>query len=134
MFLTFKKQLSYLLLSVCCMLSISIHANDGVEIGGLIIDETTSRNGQAFYEYFYEAWENPEELQVSIRIIEKLSGVFGTFIWVEVYDTQVFQQRLSIRTADIEEMAKYAVYRTEQFLYQQSRMKKEFYRLPIMMI
>jgi hypothetical protein len=90
-----------------------------VEITGLIIEQTMTRIGYDFYEYFFLLWEQPQVAQISdynIYINERASPLWGSWVWVSVNDTVVWQNLLKPRAAEVEDAAKQAIAATKQFL------------------
>lgn len=90
---------------------------DGLEIDGLIINETKTKIGQDFYEFFYNAWEPPPNVSgFSLIISERPAGSMGSWVWVSVDETIVYQNRLSPRPDEIEIAANGAVGIVSAFL------------------
>jgi len=82
----------------------------GLEIGGLVIDETRSKMGKDFFNLFYQYWEAPENAQnFMLTIEEQPVPSLGTLVTVKIDDRQVYRSRLQPRYAVIESMAKRAV-------------------------
>ncbi len=90
------------------------------EITGLIIEETMTRIGYDFYEYFFLLWEAPQGIAVkdyNILINEKASPMWGSWVRVDVGETTVWSKMLKPRSEEIEDAAKQAVEATKQYLY-----------------
>jgi len=88
-----------------------------IEIDGLIFDETKTKSGRDFYDYFYNHWEAPPGARnYSIYITEKPYRLMITQIEVKINETTVFQSFLQPRTSYIEEIAQLAVNRTRLYL------------------
>lgn len=90
-----------------------------LEITGLIIEETMTRIGYEFYEYFFLFWEAPEvEVKdYNILISEKASPIWGSWVKVNVDDTTVWSKVLRPRSEEIEDAVKQAIEATKQYLY-----------------
>lgn len=89
------------------------------EITGLIIEQTMTRIGYDFYEYFFILWEEPQLAQVgdyNIYINERASPLWGSWVWVAVNDTIVWQKVLRPRAAEVEDAAREAIEATKQYL------------------
>jgi len=66
-----------------------------LEIDGLLIDETKTKSGRDFYEYFYKDWTAPVGVKnYTIYIIEKPYRLNNTIIEIKINETLVFQQFL----------------------------------------
>jgi len=89
-----------------------------LEIDGLIIDETKTKIGRDFYDVFFTTWQRPQEIKgYTIYIYEMAHPRFGSWIWVDVDETTVYQNVLRPRYDVIEEAAQSSVIATLQFLY-----------------
>jgi curli production assembly/transport component CsgE len=88
-----------------------------LELSGLIVDETQTKIGRDFYEFFYAMWQAPEGASdFTITVTERPMPRHGTQIKVVVNDFEVMQQFLQPRADVIEETALYAVQRAYGFL------------------
>lgn len=89
------------------------------EISGLIIEETMTKIGYEFYEYFFLLWEAPEvEIKdYNIFINEKASPLWGSWVKVNIDGTTVWNRILRPRSEEIEEAVKQAIEATKQYLY-----------------
>lgn len=90
-----------------------------LEITGLIIEETMTRIGYEFYEYFFLFWEAPEvEVKdYNILISEKASPIWGSWVKVNIDDTTVWSKVIRPRSEEIEDAVKQAIEATKQYLY-----------------
>jgi len=88
------------------------------EITGLIIEETMTKIGYDFYEYFFLLWETPEvELKdYNILISERASPMWGSLVEVKIGETTVWSNMLRPRSAEIEESAQQAIEATKNYL------------------
>jgi curli production assembly/transport component CsgE len=92
-------------------------ADASLEIDGLLIDNTKTKTGTDFYEYFYRDWVAPPKARdYSIFITEKPYRLSTTMIEVYINETLVFQSFLQPRNAVIEELAGQAVAQTGMYL------------------
>lgn len=90
------------------------------EISGLIMEETMTRIGYDFYEYFFLLWEPPQEVGVkdyNIFIREMASPVWGSWVSVSVNGATVWSKVLKPRSSEVEDSAKEAIVVTQQYLY-----------------
>jgi len=88
------------------------------EITGLIIEETMTKIGYEFYEYFFLLWETPQtELKhYNIVITERASPSWGSLVEVKIGETTVWSRMLRPRSEEIEESAKQAIEATKNYL------------------
>jgi curli production assembly/transport component CsgE len=88
-----------------------------IEIDGLLFDETKTKSGRDFYDYFYSGWEAPAEAKnYSIIIQEKPYRLTTTMIEVKINETMVFQSFLQPRQEIVEMLAEQATQRTRVYL------------------
>jgi curli production assembly/transport component CsgE len=94
----------------------------------LVMDNTLSKMGQDFYEYFYEQWDPPEtDRHFTVYIEEKPSPGMGNMVMIKINYDKVFQSRLTPRRDMIEKIAQQAVSRSENYIanYQQIKQQLE---------
>ncbi len=90
--------------------SVKDSSDEGLEIDGLLINETKTKIGQDFYEFFFNFWQAPENAKdFTLFVSERPTGNSGSWIWVNVNETTVFQNRLTPKADLIEETAQSAV-------------------------
>lgn len=88
-----------------------------LEIDGLLVDETKTKSGRDFYEYFYQDWKAPETAKnYSIFITERPYRLTTTQIEIKINETMVFQSFLQPRADIVEMLAEQAVARTRLYL------------------
>lgn len=88
-----------------------------LEIDGLLIDETKTKSGKDFYDYFYNGWEAPPNAKnYSIFITEKPYRLTTTMLEIHINETLVFQSFLQPRGEYIEMLAEQAVAQTQVYL------------------
>jgi curli production assembly/transport component CsgE len=94
-----------------------VSADADIEIDGLIFDETKTKSGRDFYDYFYNHWQAPPDARnYSIYITEKPYRLMITQIEVKINENAVFQSFLQPRGDIIEQLAEQAVARTQLYL------------------
>ena len=102
--------------------------DEGLGIPGLILDETKTKQGRDFFEYFNLRWQEVEGLSYTIEIIELPDRRRGSFISVKVDENRVFMERLN--PTMVEESAQRAVRRVGGYLIQkliaQENLEQEF--------
>ncbi len=87
------------------------------EIGGMIVDETQTKIGRDFYEYFFAKWQAPHGIHdYTITVREKPMPRLGTQVTVTVNDMDAFEGFVQPRLEIIEELAAYAVQRSRSLL------------------
>ncbi len=88
-----------------------------IEIDGLLFDETKTKSGKDFYDYFYQGWEAPAKARnYSIFISEKPYRLTTTMVEIKINETLVFQSFLQPRGDIVEMLAQQAVARTKVYL------------------
>ena len=88
-----------------------------LEIDGLLFDETKTKRGRDFYDYFYSSWEAPADAaNYSIFIQEKPYRLTTTMIEIKINETIVFQSFLQPRQEIVELLAEQAVLQTQRYL------------------
>ena len=98
--------------------------DEGLEITGLVMDETKTQAGRNFFEWFNTYWREVENLQYTITIQEIPDATRGTFIFIKVNDTQVYQQRMNPNPEYVEVAARSAVGRVRLYLFKQLNAQK----------
>jgi len=89
----------------------------GLEIDGLVVDQTRTKAGQDFYDHFYRNWEAPPEASnYTITIREMPFRIRMTQVIIKINDNEVFRQVLQPRNDYIVMLADYAIARCQQFL------------------
>ncbi|MDP2713367.1 curli production assembly/transport protein CsgE [Rheinheimera sp.] len=95
------------LLLLCC--SAIVPATD-IELGGLVLDRTISRFGKDFTFYYSGYWRDmPSTDGITVVIYEQVYPQAGTFLWVEMNQTRVYQTYFGRRYNDVKQMAEQAV-------------------------
>jgi len=104
--------------------------DEGLEITGLVLDETKTKPGRDFYEYFNTYWQEVEGLYYTITVGELPDATRGSFVFVKVDDVIVYQNRLNPQPDFIEQEARRAVSGVSGYMIQQltaqQQLEKEF--------
>lgn len=88
-----------------------------IEIDGLLFDETKTKSGKDFYDYFYNGWEAPPNARnYFIFVSEKPYRLTTTMIEIKINETLVFQSFLQPRGDIVETLAEQAVAQTQLYL------------------
>ena len=88
-----------------------------LELDGMLFDETKTKSGKDFYDYFYSLWEAPPGARnFSIFITEKPYRLTTTQVEIKINETLVFQSFLQPRADIVEQLAEYAVSQTQMYL------------------
>ena len=83
----------------------------------MLFDETKTKSGRDFYDYFYGGWEAPPNASnYSIFISEKPYRLTTTLIEIKINETTVFQSFLQPRGDIVEQLARQAVAQTQMYL------------------
>jgi curli production assembly/transport component CsgE len=97
-----------------------------MEVDGLIMDETITKVGRDFYDLFYSSWSTPMNAKnFSIVIKEMVLPGLATQIVIWVNDNEVFKERVQPRYDILEQMAGYAIQKTESYLSNYEKMKSQ---------
>nr|WP_255742392.1 curli production assembly/transport protein CsgE [Belliella calami] len=97
-----------------------------LEIDGLIIDQTKTKSGREFYEYFFSVWEAPENAKnFTIFIEEKPFRLNTTLIEILINETIVFQSLLQPRGDFVENLAIESIGRTQMYLANYEELLKQ---------
>ncbi|CAM3824913.1 curli production assembly/transport protein CsgE [Rheinheimera salexigens] len=96
-----------ILLMLCC--SVAVRATD-IELGGLVLDRTISRFGKDFSFYYSGYWRDmPATEGITVVIYEQVYPQAGTFLWVEMNQTRIYQTYFGRRYNDVKQMAEQAI-------------------------
>lgn len=94
------------------------HANDDIEIDGLVIAQTKTKVGKDFHRLFMTIWTGPRGIQgYNIIIKEQISARNGNAIIIEVNDRAVFSNTIQTRSQDLEDVVKRSVNVLKDHLY-----------------
>ena len=94
-----------------------VSSDADIEIDGLLFDETKTKSGRDFYDYFYSAWAAPPGARnYSIHISEKPYRLMTTLVEIKINETTVFQSFLQPRGDIVEQLALQAVAQTQMYL------------------
>lgn len=103
--------------------AITDEETDPLEINDLIMNETVSRFGQEFYDYFSSRWQPFLGQSIAIAITERVG--FQPMLLVSVNDNMVYTKIVSPRSYDLEEASKDAIKAVKMFLIQGAKIDKE---------
>ena len=102
------------------------HRDPALELDGLVINETRTRIGQDFYDYFYTLWEAPAKIaDYTVYIEEKPIGIVGSWVSIKVNDTYIYRNRHTPRREELENSAEQAVALVRQYLLQREENDRE---------
>jgi curli production assembly/transport component CsgE len=97
-----------------------------IEIDGLLFDDTKTKSGREFYDFFYRDWQAPAEARnYSIIISERPFRLNITLIEVMINETVVFQSFLQPRTEVIESLAGQSIASTQMYLQRYEEIVRE---------
>jgi len=100
--------------------------DDALEIDGLVIDETKTKIGRDFYDLFYSLWEAPQGTKgYTIYIYERALPQSGSWVWITVNETMVYQNVLRPRYDVIEEASRMGIDATKYFLYRMNQDQRQ---------
>lgn len=97
-----------------------------LEIDGLVIDDTKTKSGRDFFDFFFRDWEAPESAKnFIIYISEKPFRLNSTLIEILINETLVYQSFLQPRIDIIEAMAFESIGTTQMYLANYEALMKE---------
>ncbi|MGY6744157.1 MAG: CsgE family curli-type amyloid fiber assembly protein [Cecembia sp.] len=97
-----------------------------LEIDGLLIDETKTKSGRDFFDFFYRDWEAPEDAKnYSIFVVERPFRANQTLIEVLINETLVYQTFLQPRLDYIEEIVGDSIAITQMYLARYEELIRE---------
>ena len=97
-----------------------------IEIDGLLVNNTKTKNGNDFYELFFRDWIAPVNARnYTIFINEKPYRVTTTMIEIKINETVVFQSFLQPRIDIIEGIAQQSIARTQVYLENYEQIVKQ---------
>ncbi|WP_397472830.1 curli production assembly/transport protein CsgE [Rheinheimera sp.] len=83
---------------------------DDIELSGMVLDRSISRFGKDFAFYYSGYWRDmPATEGVTVVIYEQVYPQSGTFLWVEMNQTRVYQTYFGRRYNDVKQMAEQAI-------------------------
>ncbi|MCH7414658.1 curli production assembly/transport protein CsgE [Belliella sp. R4-6] len=88
-----------------------------LEIDGLVIDDTKTKSGRDFFDFFFRDWEAPANAKnFIIYVSEKPFRLNSTLIEIQINETLVYQSFLQPRLDVIEAMALESIGTTQMYL------------------
>lgn len=94
-----------------------VSKDSDLEIDGLLFDETKTKSGKDFYDFFYSMWTAPPNARnFLIYITEKPYRLTTTQIEVKINEFTVFMSFLQPRADLVEQLAEQAVAQTQMYL------------------
>lgn len=91
--------------------------NDGIELTGIVTDETKTKFGKDFYDYFYFLYnDNKINANKIVKVGEELSFGRNTKIIIQVENEVILEFLARPDQEYLNEMAKSALYHTFQYL------------------
>ena len=86
-------------------------ANEEVEIGGLLLDNTKSRLGHDFYHQFSQLWRDiPNTQGVNVQIIEQMVPRAGTMLSVKLNGQSIYVTHFGRRQTPVKEQVEQAIF------------------------
>lgn len=83
---------------------------DEIELGGMVLDRTISRFGKDFFFYYTSYWRDiPSTNGITVVIHEQVFPQAGTYLWVEMDQTKIFETYFGRRQNDVKKMAERAI-------------------------
>ncbi len=96
-----------------------------IEIDNLVVDETQSKIGKDFSDFFYKYWVPPLDItNYTITISEKPLPSLGSQITIELNDMVVFQRVIQPKYDTIDQSAKDGIQTVLAYLYNYQQVKE----------
>jgi curli production assembly/transport component CsgE len=104
-----------MLKTFCLFLSLTLlppsSANDDVEIGGLLLDNTISRLGHEFAFQFSQLWQDiPNTQGINVQIKEYIVPRAGTRLTIQLNSKIIYVTHMGRRQASMKERVQQAVF------------------------
>lgn len=97
-----------------------------LELDGMLFDETKTKSGKDFYDFFYSQWEAPPQAKnYLIYITEKPYRLTTTQIEVKINEIIVYMSFLQPRADIIEQLAEQAIAQTQMYLANYEELKRQ---------
>lgn len=90
---------------LCALLLLAPLARGEDEMMGFILDRTISHIGHDFYRYFSERLRDTSPLDFNLAVHERPSARWGSLVWVEYNQRQLFRSFLAPNTAELRDIA-----------------------------
>ena len=98
----------------------------GIELDGLLVDDTKTKAGKDFYDLFYGSWDAPPGAKnYTITVSEKPFRLTSTQIVVSINDNPVYQSILQPRQDIIEALSADAITTTQSYLANYEEIMKQ---------
>lgn len=95
-------------------------------LNNLVMDETLSKMGRDFYNFFYDSWDPPKtEQSFTIYIREMPSPGMGNMIQVKINYDEIFRQRISPKQEYIKQLARMAVRQSENYIANYEKIQQQ---------
>lgn len=89
----------------------SVFANEDVEIGALLLNDTKSRSGREFYYQFSQYWHDiPSKEGINVQITEQVVPRAGTKLMVLMNRKLVYVTHMGRRQSPVKEKVEQALY------------------------
>ncbi|KGJ96380.1 CsgE family curli-type amyloid fiber assembly protein [Colwellia psychrerythraea] len=99
------------LVTLAMLFTILSHANNEVEIGGLLLDNTKSRLGHDFYYEFSQLWRDiPNTQGINVQIIEQLVPRAGTRLTLKLNGQAIYATHFGRRQTPVKEKVEQAIF------------------------
>lgn len=98
----------------------------GLEISGLVVDQSITKPGRDFYDLFYSQWEAPNEVQdYTITIGEKPFRATSTLLTVRVNEADLLEFPLQPNYDLVQDAVQEAIAYVQDYLVQQQALTRQ---------
>ncbi|TPN84540.1 CsgE family curli-type amyloid fiber assembly protein [Aquimarina algicola] len=104
-------------------------ADDGIELKGIVIEETKTKPGKDFYDFFYNSYTlNQINGNKIVAVYEKLSFGRSTIIQVKIEDNLIHEFLGKPDLEYLEQMSKIAIRKVYKYFKDQKKQKKDIFQ------
>lgn len=103
--------------------------NDGIELKGIVVEETKTKPGKDFYDFFYSAYAlNQINGNKIVNVVENLSFGRSTIIKVTIEDNTIFEFLGKPDLEYLEQMSKTAVRKVYRYFQDLKEQKENIFQ------
>lgn len=107
----------------------ALEVNDGLELSGIVVDETKTKPGKDFYDFFYTSYSlNGINGNKVVGVYETLSFGRSTIIQIKIEDNLIHEFLGKPDLEYLEQMSKVAIRRVFKYFQDQKKQKKDIFQ------
>ncbi|WP_025741757.1 CsgE family curli-type amyloid fiber assembly protein [Aquimarina pacifica] len=106
-----------------------VASNDGIELKGIVVEETKTKPGRDFYEFFFSLYsQNQINGNKVVEVLEKLSFGRSTIIQVKIEDVTIHEFIGKPDLEYLEQMSKVAIRKVYKYFKDQKKQKEDIFQ------